>query len=958
MRRVLALVWLLLVLGMGGHVASVARGGLPLQSDLMALLPREDQDPALQAAKDKVARSLADRVVVLIGHPERRAARAEAERLRQSLVAAGLLSPVFDIPGDAAVKRLGTVLFPHRAGLLGEADRRALLAERGESLATRALSQIFGFAGMADSRLLARDPFMLFPAFLGQLPVPANRLVLDDGWPSVTADGLTWVLLSGRLAGGATDLDFQRRFVQAVEGGAADRTPGYRVLRLGAVFFAEAGARQAMEESVRIGLFSLLGTIVLVVAVFRSFQPLLLAVAAIGVGLLAALSVCLAVFGSLHVAAQMFGASLIGIAVDYALLYFGQIFTPRTRPSERLAAVMPGMTLGMITTVIGYATLALSPFPGLKQVAVFSGIGLLASFLTVVLWFPLLERCGPRPLPPGLGRLAEGLWALWTERRRAGARRVLAGLALVLGLAGLARLETDDDVRRQQGLSPVLLAEQAEIQRLTGLGQPTRFFLVQGRDEEEALQRDEALGDRLGALGVSWQSPARFVPSARRQGEDAALVERTLLAPHLAAFRAQLGMTAAAEPAQPPGRPLTLADLRATGALPMLDALALDGATHMVAVDGAPAPEMLSRAADGIEGVRLIDPTGDINAVLHAYRLRAMGLLAVSAALMLPLLMGRYGRRGGALVMASALGAVVLAPLLLALLGVAFSFFGAMALVLVLSIATDYGVFAAEDRERRDSVTLVSVGLAMLTTLLSFGLLAFSAVAGVRAFGATMLVGVLLAFLLAPMGGGRRADRGPPESGVWSARFHSLRKPMTRLFVVLAVLCGACAAPMETPTDRVRVAPGLSLALPAPGDLGRTVEAFQMISARHGAETFTFEARLSVTSERVLMVGTDSMGRRALTLTWVPGRVAVERAAWLPEGLRPENILADMVMIFWPEAVLRRALDGAVRQSGHQRRIGDVIEVLWEGEPWSGTARLRNLAWDYELEIRSVTVAP
>lgn len=163
---------------------------------------------------------------------------------------------------------------------------------------------------------------------------------------------------------------------------------------------------------------------------------------------------------------------------------------------------------------------------------------------------------------------------------------------------------------------------------------------------------------------------------------------------------------------------------------------------------------------------------------------------------------------------------------------------------------------------------------------------------------------------------------------------------------------------METPPGRVRVAPGLSLALPAPGDLGHAVEAFQMVSARHGAETFTFEARLSVTPERVLMVGTDSMGRRALTLTWIPGRVVAERAAWLPEGLRPENILADMVMIFWPEAVLRQGVDGAVRQSAHQRRIGDAIEISWEGEPWSGTARLRNLAWDYELEIRSVTVTP
>ena len=40
-----------------------------------------------------------------------------------------------------------------------------------------------------------------------------------------------------------------------------------------------------------------------------------------------------------------------------------------------------------------------------------------------------------------------------------------------------------------------------------------------------------------------------------------------------------------------------------------------------------------------------------------------------------------------------------------------------------------------------------------LTTLLSFGLLAFSSVRGVQSFGLTMLIGVLLSFLLAPLAG-------------------------------------------------------------------------------------------------------------------------------------------------------------------------------------------------------------
>jgi predicted exporter len=323
-------------------------------------------------------------------------------------------------------------------------------------------------------------------------------------------------------------------------------------------------------------------------------------------------------------------------------------------------------------------------------------------------------------------------------------------LLAVLTVWGLARIEPDDDVRHQQGLSPALVAEQAAIQRLTGLGQNSRFFLVQGDSEQQVLEREEALGQRLSGL-TGWQSTARFVPSFRRQADNAQLAQAALYAPFLAAYRAQLGM-AEVEAAPLPDAPLDLASIRRIGAVPILDSLILDETMHAVTLDGGAEPDALRKAAEGLDGVRLVDPAGDISLLLRAYRHRALILLAVSTALMVPVLVWRYGRNGAIRVLVPAVAAVIATPPLLALAGLGFSFFGAMALVLVLSIGTDYGVFCSEDKER-DPVTLVSVGLAMTTTLLSFGLLALSDAAAVKAFGATMLVGVALAFLLAPFAG-------------------------------------------------------------------------------------------------------------------------------------------------------------------------------------------------------------
>ena len=56
--------------------------------------------------------------------------------------------------------------------------------------------------------------------------------------------------------------------------------------------------------------------------------------------------------------------------------------------------LLPPLVLTLVTTAIGYISLAITPFPGLRQMAVFSIAGLVIAWLTVVFWFPALLRSG------------------------------------------------------------------------------------------------------------------------------------------------------------------------------------------------------------------------------------------------------------------------------------------------------------------------------------------------------------------------------------------------------------------------------------------------------------------------------------------------------------------------------------------------------------------------------------
>jgi predicted exporter len=75
--------------------------------------------------------------------------------------------------------------------------------------------------------------------------------------------------------------------------------------------------------------------------------------------------------------------------------------------------------------------------------------------------------------------------------------------------------------------------------------------------------------------------------------------------------------------------------------------------------------------------------------------------------------------------------------------------FHLMALILVLGIGLDMGIFLTETDEAPH--TWLAVSLSTVTSLLAFGLLAFSDTPVLHHFGLTVAIGLLLVWLFAPL---------------------------------------------------------------------------------------------------------------------------------------------------------------------------------------------------------------
>ena len=198
--------------------------------------------------------------------------------------------------------------------------------------------------------------------------------------------------------------------------------------------------------------------------------------------------------------------------------------------------------------------------------------------------------------------------------------------------------------------------------------------------------------------------------------------------------------------------------------------------------------------------------------------------------------------------------------------------------------------------------------------------------------------------------------------------FRDARSCVLVTFVtVFALSVMSCASPRsDDPGHSIIVAPGISLQLPRRPDLGRRIEAAQSVRIRHRDTVLAFETRISIADGRFRIAALDLAGRRALTVDWTERGVEISSAPWLPETFRPRNLLADMVMMFWPPDDIRAALDGNdVRfeaDSGHRsiKSNGkEIVRITFEPPRearWTGMISYDNIGLGYSLDVRSLEV--
>ncbi|MBM4343830.1 MAG: MMPL family transporter [Deltaproteobacteria bacterium] len=616
------------------------------------------------------------------------------------------------------------------------------------------------------------DPLLVLPGLLrglealgqGGMRLHDNRFVSADATRAI-------VLLTTRHS--ALDADRQAPLLDHIaETFAALRAahPGLTMQHAGIARFG-VQARTAIEADVqRISTISALAVTVLFVLLFRSLRLLVLAQVPIVFALLAGAAATQVVFGRVHGLTLAFGATLIGVCIDYPIHYLNHhTLAPHPDgPSASLRLLWTGLWLGAATTVAGFVGLGWSSYPGIREVAVFASVGIGAALYTTRWFLPPLVPDRPRRV------VLQHQWAQALERGLAALRAhrgwlwALLAAGTALALAGVPSLRWNDDLSALSAVDLALKAEDEAVRAQVAPDEPGQLVVVAAPDLETALRRNEAVAQvlavvqRQGALG-GYRSVDALVRSAATQRASLDLLRRDPGLP------ARLDSVFAAEGFRPgvlgPGfaqalaeaaTPLSWADLEGSAAGPLVQAFRAE-------VDGQAAlftflrhvrdPAAVAAAVAQVPGATFFDQRAFVNQAWAAYRTTTWSLVLFGIVAILALVAGRYrSLRQTAIASVPAVVAGFATLGVLCLAGESLNLLHLVGFVLVLSIGVDYGVYLAEiaPHPASEPATVLSIVVAALSAVLGFGLLGLSANPALRAIGLTTGLGVLASLVLAP----------------------------------------------------------------------------------------------------------------------------------------------------------------------------------------------------------------
>ena len=749
--------------------------GLVIDANLKDLSPSLSQEADLQHAIDSLSSGVEKRFVLLL----------VGQNAEQVSIAYQVLVSTMQSMDNVSLAELDEgrttaileLLKTYRFQLLTPEQSQSLKQDTHSMIAVAAQERLFQLGGSINVLPFEQDPLAWFTDYTSYFLEVLGPQQDSVGQFSASAPeaGRYFQVVTATIKHDALDIATQELLssqLLALEQQLQD-DHAVEIYRSGVFFFAADAASTSKSEMSLIGVFSLLGIVVLLVYVFRSLVILLLPFVSIALGVGFALAVTHSLFGAVHILTVLLGASLLGIVIDYSLHYFYHIGAERKLTKNK--QLYHALLLSLATSLIGFAALSFSGLPALTKLAVFACSGLAMAWLSVIClasWLLPKAVFVENKIMPRLLRMIQRPFLSLSNRS---AMLILSATMSVCLIWLYFGASGNDDPRLFYKPAESLVTQEKLVSGVVNDFEPGRYLLIDGETVEQVYQRFDYWNELVDKEGAeSFGTVMNWVPSPQQQAEnfqlqsglyrDNGVVDQLLVS---LGATGDIARVLQAEYLRSSSN--TLTPLALLSQLPEpLNRLWLEHQHKQygfVLIPKGSDIEGIRAASEQVQGVRFINTIAMAENALKQQRVSASWLLVGAYGLIACMLILHFRSFGSVLMLAVPGMATAATILILAMLGQQLNLFHTMALFLVLGLGMDYVIFSKE--MHASQLTLQAILLSALTTVLSFGLLALSSMPVVHAFGLTLLIGNTLNFLCALVFAQRYSESG---EGVYAGK--------------------------------------------------------------------------------------------------------------------------------------------------------------------------------------------
>lgn len=591
----------------------------------------------------------------------------------------------------------------YHKNLLSTETAKRLQNKMYDEVTTDAIERIFDPLNIMFVPL-SEDPFMLYTDYIKSLG--SDELVSDN-----------FKIITLKVSPDTSNKEI-KKLVTLQEKFSNENT---KIYLTGSPIHSYYASTKSMLEINIICALSMLFVIGLCFYYFKNLNLLIPITVSLGLGILSGYFAVSLIFPTIHVLTFVFSTTLIGICIDYSLHYFiekerasDQYLKSLTNVGAEGEKIFKSLTVSMLSTVSAFAVLIFSGVELLKQISVFTMTGLVSVYLTVILFYPLINfKCNMRKIELKLPN-----------------KKIFAIIFALISFASIFMLKFNDDIRNLYVPSKKLAHAEKLLNEITGNRKKT-FAVVKDKKFQKLLQKEEWIAKNI--EGTEFQAISKFVPSHKQQVKNYKL-KQNLYKNSLKNFDKILS-TQDINRLKNEKTPQEFLEFDEN-----LKDFLIDENTSVMVLYDFDRPEIIEQ-----NGGKYFDVTNDISQKIRECREVCVRMLLPVFAVLLLLLSLVYNFKTAVKILTPSVVAAMFSIALLSVTAQAINLFHILAIYLIIGFGLDYSVFRAGNHSRE------AVLLSCATSVFSFALLAFTSFKLISSLGFILAVGLSVSYLMSVM---------------------------------------------------------------------------------------------------------------------------------------------------------------------------------------------------------------